>query len=130
MRATSQRRAPRSANTRVLHLPVCASRDRPSICDRLFGAIDHDNVNRATLRVELEAQLFLQGSEDRRRIRIDLRWCAIHEWRSTTREGGANSFERVSELEVVVACQFGFVEDDASDHRRESLCEVRHGHAA
>ena len=36
------------------------------VCDRLFGTIDHDNVNRATLRVELETQLFLQGSEDRR----------------------------------------------------------------
>jgi hypothetical protein len=36
------------------------------VCDRLFGMIDHDNVNRATLRVELETQLFLQGSEDRR----------------------------------------------------------------
>ena len=35
----------------------------------LFDAIDHDDVDRTSLRVELEPELFLQRREERWRVR-------------------------------------------------------------
>src|SRR5213080_2602983 len=51
--------------------------DYPSlVLRRLFYVIDHQHIDRTLLRLELQAELFLQRRKDRRTRRIRRRWHA------------------------------------------------------
>src|SRR5262249_4445258 len=56
--------------SRVADPAACAAR---SVFRRMFRTIDHEDADRALLGFQLESQLLLHSSEDRRTVRID-RW--------------------------------------------------------
>src|SRR5215471_7436349 len=93
---------------------------------RLLRAIDHQYVDRALCRVELQAELLLDGREDRRRV-------AVRDWRRNAgllrqiASGRTDAgIRRVIELDVIRPGESGLVDDDAPGETRERLRERRH----
>src|SRR5262249_15676054 len=93
---------------------------------RLLRAIDHQYVDRAFRRVEVQAELLLDGREDRRRVAVRNWWRSAGLLRPIASGRTDAGVRRVIELDVIRPGQSRLVDDDAPGETRERLRERRH----
>ena len=86
-----------------------------SVRDERLHTIDHQLLDGAARRLQLQSELFLKRREDRRRVGIGRSECAVGAARP--QRGVGHEFE----IRVVEPGESGFVDDDAADGAGEIL---------